>query len=206
MNHLNEEQLIDRLFAEPGEGDMEDHLASCNACQERLAVLADGLGAARQMAKPIAMAMPELRTRQFAKRAWRGRLLLAAAAVFFLCSLLGLRLQIQPGSGLMVQMGLLGWFQERSQGAASAEMEARLLAMEQRLLDAVQAQNRLAMAALSDRLESYEWERSLEWGELTRQVESNLHQVDHQNQVMLAGLRKDVGRYLEGGSWKGRVQ
>jgi len=206
MNHLSEEQLIDILFAEAGEGDLDVHLSACKSCQERLALLRDGLSAARHMAKPAELPPAQWSSRQFARRAWRGRFLLAAAAVFFLCSLLGLRVQIQPASGLTVQMGLLGWFQDRSQSAASAEMEARLMVMEQRLFAAVQTQNRLTMAALNDRLESYEWERSLEWGELTRQVESNLHQADRQNQVMLAGLRKDVGRYLEGGTWKGRVQ
>ena len=78
--------------------------------------------------------------------------------------------------------------------------------MEKRLFDAVAVQNQMTYQQLSDRLENFEYERAVELSEFSRQIESNLHQVDRDNEMMMASYRSQIGKMLETQKVKGRIQ
>ncbi|MCB1050781.1 MAG: zf-HC2 domain-containing protein [Acidobacteria bacterium] len=208
MKHLNEEQLIDLLFdsADDEQPELRAHLAECEPCRGRFTLIQSGLTFAQagKMEVPQNITPIGLNYRSMARKTWTNRFLLAAAAVFIVFSILGFRVDYNR-EGFSMSFSVLGAV-PKTQNEQVEVLQEQLVAMEKRLFDAMAVQNQMAYAQLSDRLENYEYERAVELSEFSRQIESNLHQVDRDNEIMMASYRTQIGKMLETQKVKGRIQ
>jgi len=197
MTHLQEEQFIDLLLGEPRSVTLDEHLAKCLQCQQQLAKLEKGMALAKLVEPDMAQVKyPSVSYGGYKQKALKTRLVWLAAAAMFILSLLGFRLESNKGSW-SVQLSLLGKNQEQSQ---------QIAALEQRLLEAIELNNKMTQSQLDARFHAIYQEREQDFGDLREVVVREMRDLETSNSQQLIAVRDEFKGDLEKFKVEGKLQ
>lgn len=188
MTHLTEEQFIDILMGEPRNVELDQHLASCEACQMQMHLLKNGFTLAKAAEPEVPeLNFPSINHRQLKKKTWWRRIAWGAAAAMFLLSILGFRMEVDDGS-VAFEFALFG------NGKGEQHQMADL---EERLLQAIDMNATMAQRQIDERFNAIFQEGEMKMGEFRSAVAKEVEGLSIENDRALAFLRDELNGSIE---------
>lgn len=182
MKHLGEEQLIDLLMGESENQADQDHLAGCDTCTERMAILHDGLKAAKSVKPTMPLAaMPVISFEKYERQRKMVRMTWLAAAAIILMAILGFRAEI-GAQGLVVQFALFH--------QTPSVDETRLMALEDKFMQALETYTSLSQDQFDARFDAFLSANHQELGEFSRVMRNNINRQNMDYDAKLLKLEE----------------
>lgn len=198
MTHLDESQFIDILLGEPRSAKIDQHLESCDLCQQQMDVLRKGMLIAQVGEPDISQVRyPKINYSKFRRKAIWTRVVWGAAAAMFLISLLGFRFESNQGSWSF-ELSLLG-NQKQSENQ-------QIAALEKRLMEVIDVNTQLTQAQLDARFNAIYEERTEELGSFRDAVVSGMERIELDNNRQLIAVRDEFKGDLERMKLEGKLK
>jgi len=199
MKRLSEEQLIDIALGEPHPEAWDAVLDNSPEDQARLAVLRDGLRAARKVEPRVPpMPLPPISYQRFKRRAVATRLAWLAAAAMLLFSLMGLRVEVGP-DGMALQFSIFG-------GGPDQETEERIAVLEERLIEAIELRSALAQSQIDARFNAFFAERDQDLSAFSQALEVKMTDLEVANAQYLTAVVENVAEMTREREQRGKLQ